>query len=158
MDTDIDMMFLVSSMDKTYDELVNLGWTYNSKDIYPPDVWASYRMGKDNAICTANIKHFNAFLAATEEAKRLNLLDKKDRIALFDKYTGLGKKKSIYKQYVPLNTGDLIMPTPVPIVEEWVPVVTEQERVNIEWQMEMARIAADNRAAIAILTGATTAN
>lgn len=130
--TDIDMMFLVSSMEKTYDELIKLGWTYNSKDIYPPDVWASYRMGKDNAICTSEVKHFNAFLAATEEAKRLNLLDKKDRIELFDKYVGLGKKKYTYKQYVPLDMGDLIMPTPTPIVED---LGTEpvQARADREW-------------------------
>jgi len=87
--TDIDTMYLVSDMEKTYTELVAQGWKYGSNDTYPPDLWASFRKGPYNALITYDINHFNAFLKATEEAKRLNLLDKKDRIALFNKYTGI---------------------------------------------------------------------
>lgn len=43
----------------------------------------SYTLGAENVIVTASEAFFNRFMAATSVAKRLNLLDKSDRIALF---------------------------------------------------------------------------
>ena len=45
--------------------------------------FTSVRVGKDNLILTDNKKFYDKFVVATELAKRFNLLDKSDRIALF---------------------------------------------------------------------------
>ena len=149
--TDIDTMYLVSDMEKTYNELSQIGWTYNGKDTYPPELWASYRLGNNNALCTSDVKHFNAFLAATEEAKRLNLLDKADRIALFEKYTGIKQPKA-KSRYQTMTMDDLIMPVPPP-------VLTEQERIDNErLTMAIQQMRDAQRATNIAMMGATTAN
>lgn len=43
----------------------------------------SWRLGEINLITTEDEEFFNRFVTATELAKRFNLLNKKDRIALF---------------------------------------------------------------------------
>jgi hypothetical protein len=43
----------------------------------------SFRSGEVNIIVTRSREFFNAFIAATSVCKRLNLMDKADRIALF---------------------------------------------------------------------------
>ena len=43
----------------------------------------SLRLANYNAIVTPDMKFFNLFMTATELAKRFNLLEKNDRIALF---------------------------------------------------------------------------
>ncbi len=43
----------------------------------------SYRHGAINAIVTPDLEFYNKFKTATELAKRFNLLEKSDRIALF---------------------------------------------------------------------------
>ena len=48
-----------------------------------PDSFQSYTKGEINLIVTTCGKFFVKFMAATSVAKRLNLLDKSDRIALF---------------------------------------------------------------------------
>lgn len=50
----------------------------------PPDgKFKSYTLGRLNLIITESPEFFRRFMAATSVAKRLNLLDKPDRIALF---------------------------------------------------------------------------
>lgn len=49
----------------------------------PADTFRSYRHGSINLILTPDKVFFDKFMAATSVAKRLNLLDKSDRVALF---------------------------------------------------------------------------
>lgn len=49
------------------------------------DSFQSYTLGQINVIATASEEFFDKFMQATHEAKRLNLLSKSDRIALFQK-------------------------------------------------------------------------
>ena len=100
LDTDIDQMFLVDDLEKVGQVLEKLGWKRCGKEEYNVDKWVAYRKDNLNALLTDNLDHFNKFLQATEEAKKLNLLDKKDRIALFDKYLSPKKQQSLfYKTY-----------------------------------------------------------
>ena len=100
LDTDIDQMFLVYDLEKVSKILEKLGWKRCGKEEYNVDKWVAYRKDNLNALLTDNLDHFNKFLQATEEAKKLNLLDKKDRIALFDKYLSPKKQQSLfYKTY-----------------------------------------------------------
>ena len=98
-DTDIDQMFLVYDLYRAAEELDHLGWkecrTKNNND-YPTNIMLAFRLGVNNALLTDNEEYFNNFYKATEEAKRRNLLNKADRIALFEEYTGR-KKKTILK-------------------------------------------------------------
>ena len=64
--------------------------TYQDK----PSHWAAYRKENMNALITTNIKYFMNFFKATEEAKHLNLLNKEDRVALFQKILGEEPKKN----------------------------------------------------------------
>lgn len=50
-----------------------------------PNSFQSYTFGKLNVIATGSEEFFDKFMEATAEAKRLNLMDKEDRIALFQK-------------------------------------------------------------------------
>jgi hypothetical protein len=49
----------------------------------PEERFTSYKYGDVDLIVTASSVFFDRFIAATSVAKRLNLLDKGDRIALF---------------------------------------------------------------------------
>lgn len=49
----------------------------------PDSVFLSLKHGEDNLIVTSSLKFYLRFLAASSVAKRLNLMDKNDRIALF---------------------------------------------------------------------------
>lgn len=53
--------------------------------IADPNSFQSYTLGHINVIATGSEEFFNKFMEATTEAKRLNLLVKDDRIALFQK-------------------------------------------------------------------------
>ena len=95
--TDIDEMFLVDDLQEVNFQLTGLGWTkcgleeetYQDK----PSHWAAYRKENMNALLTTDLKYFMNFFKATEEAKHLNLLNKEDRIALFQKILGEEPKK-----------------------------------------------------------------
>ena len=90
--TDVDEMFLVDDLQEVNFQLTGLGWTkcgleeetYQDK----PSHWASYRKENMNALLTTDLKYFMDFFKATEEAKHLNLLNKEDRVALFQKILG----------------------------------------------------------------------
>ena len=95
--TDVDEMFLVDDLQEVNFQLTGLGWTkcgleeetYQDK----PSHWAAYRKENMNALLTTNLKYFMDFFKATEEAKHLNLLNKEDRVALFQKILGEEPKK-----------------------------------------------------------------
>ena len=90
--TDVDEMFLVDDLQEVNFQLTGLGWTkcgleeetYQDK----PSHWAAYRKENMNALLTTDLKYFMNFFKATEEAKHLNLLNKEDRVALFQKILG----------------------------------------------------------------------
>ena len=95
--TDVDEMFLVDDLQEVNFQLTGLGWTkcgleeetYQDK----PSHWATYRKENMNALLTTDLKYFMDFFKATEEAKHLNLLNKEDRVALFQKILGEEPKK-----------------------------------------------------------------
>ena len=111
--TDVDEMFLVDDLQEVNFQLTGLGWTkcgleeetYQDK----PSHWAAYRKENMNALLTTNLKYFMDFFKATEEAKHLNLLNKEDRVALFQKI--LGEKPQIKKMKIIVDEFDeLIRP------------------------------------------------
>ena len=99
--TDVDEMFLVDDLQEVNFQLTGLGWTkcgleeetYQDK----PSHWAAYRKENMNALLTTDLKYFMDFFKATEEAKHLNLLNKEDRVALFQKILGEEPKKKQMK-------------------------------------------------------------
>mgnify|MGYP003609766129 FL=1 len=99
--TDVDEMFLVDDLQEVNFQLTGLGWTkcgleeetYQDK----PSHWAAYRKENMNALLTTDLKYFMDFFKATEEAKHLNLLNKEDRVALFQKILGEEPKKKKMK-------------------------------------------------------------
>lgn len=91
-DTDQDWLVLVD--DKDFDEfaksLIQRGWQVggslipNDANYLPPNMrFNSFTLGVDNVIATASKEFHERFLSASATAKRLNLLNKEDRIALF---------------------------------------------------------------------------
>ena len=102
--TDVDEMFLVDDLQEVNFQLTGLGWTkcgleeetYQDK----PSHWAAYRKENMNALLTTNLKYFMDFFKATEEAKHLNLLNKEDRVALFQKILGEEPKKTQMKKVI----------------------------------------------------------
>ena len=102
--TDVDEMFLVDDLQEVNFQLTGLGWEkcgledkeYDNK----PSHWAAYRKENMNALLTTNLKYFMNFFKATEEAKHLNLLNKEDRVALFQKILGEEPKKTPMKKVI----------------------------------------------------------
>ena len=105
-DTDIDQMFLVYDLYRAAEELDQLGWKEcrsKNNNEYPTDVMLAFRLGVNNALLTDNEEYFNNFYKATEEVKRRNLLNKADRIALFEEYIGRKKKVTPEVEKIKLN-------------------------------------------------------
>lgn len=87
--TDLDFIVLIEqgTLDAAYTELTTKGWVFNGSRVSGnPSYWFSVMRGKMNLIVTDNALYYERFLEATEEAKRLNLTNKKDRMALFTAY------------------------------------------------------------------------
>ena len=91
-DTDRDHIVLVK--DGQWDGFVNQlfadGWIQGGSSIpnelntlLPSEIFNSFTLGIENIIATQSPEFFRRFLAATSVSKRLNLLNKEDRIALF---------------------------------------------------------------------------
>jgi hypothetical protein len=89
MDTDQDWLIHISEFKAFMNVIEEEGWDFDGSDVEDrlnsPEHWQfeSYSNGKINLIATTSAEFYRRFLAATSVAKRLNLLDKKDRIALF---------------------------------------------------------------------------
>lgn len=86
-DTDYDILVLVKDVDQFKVAAALSDWRNNTsekKDEYQdaPD-FTSFRKGELNLIVTSDQGFYERFDAATHVAKRLNLLKKPDRIALF---------------------------------------------------------------------------
>lgn len=91
-DTDRDWLVLVPADDwgPFVDNMTLLGWAIGGSAIpngvneLPEEArFNSFVKGEDNVIATCSDVFYKRFLAATYVATRLNLLDKADRIALF---------------------------------------------------------------------------
>lgn len=87
MNTDEDWLVLVKDFDKAFDILYRNGFDLDNPSIhYRPEnsVFNSWR-GPDstNLIVTDDRWFYNKFLAATHVAKKLNIMNKQDRIMLF---------------------------------------------------------------------------
>lgn len=90
--TDQDWLVFVGEDDwqQFADQLLANGWKVGGS-IIPADIdytpacnrFNSFTKGEDNVIATASNEFHCRFLAASSVAKRLNLLSKQDRIALF---------------------------------------------------------------------------
>ena len=118
--TDIDTMYLVYNLQEAHHCLIRNNWepclSEDKKDTYQ-DLNISmlaYRQGIHNALITESEAYFLDFYKATEEAKKLNLLNKEDRIKLFNKY--IDKYKKVTKKltgYIPLTyTVDALLDEP----------------------------------------------
>lgn len=90
--TDQDVLILIKpgQLAQTWDALRGPGWSRGGSDVsFPPErgaddsPFASFKLGDWNLICTDDEVFYARFFAATSVAKRLNLLRKPDRIALF---------------------------------------------------------------------------
>lgn len=90
--TDDDYLVLASIEQRLTLEtkLFQKGWVLGGSNLpdennpSAPDIrFRSYSLGEMNLIITESPEFFRRFMAATSIAKRLNLLDKPDRIALF---------------------------------------------------------------------------
>jgi hypothetical protein len=95
-DTDEDFLCLVSGPDAFWKLITHLQdnlYELGGSDVAPVDEYVlaewegfqSYKKGDVNLIVTCSEKFFGLFMEASDEAKRLNLLAKEDRIALFQK-------------------------------------------------------------------------
>lgn len=89
-DTDEDYIMLVRNTQQAIDRFIQAGYELESEIYVHEDdesisisEFVSLRHGKTNLIIAKNISFFRKFLIATDLAKRFNLMDKKDRIDLF---------------------------------------------------------------------------
>lgn len=111
--TDQDWLVLVGTKDYDAfaDHLEKEGWAVGGSRI-PEDVnylvpsarFNSFTKGEHNLIITASNEFHQRFLAATSVAKRLNLLMKDDRIALFQAVLYSASLDPEYQQATPFDS------------------------------------------------------
>jgi hypothetical protein len=89
-ETDIDYLAQVRDLDLASQYLSNNGYEQDTGEVVKgteyegiKDQFRSFRRGKVNIIITADERFYDLFMVATALAKRFNLLEKNDRIALF---------------------------------------------------------------------------
>lgn len=90
-DTDCDILCLIieNNWDEFTQRLSMLGIGVDGSEVAsinhqdPQNEFRSYKFGNINLICTPSEIFYKKFLAATSVAKHLNLLNKQDRIVLF---------------------------------------------------------------------------
>ena len=139
--TDVDEMFLVDDLQEVNFQLTGLGWTkcgleeetYQDK----PSHWAAYRKENMNALLTTDLKYFMDFFKATEEAKHLNLLNKEDRVALFQKI--LGEKPQIKKMKIIVDEFDELIR---PVMNERIRIAEQQTAELIRELLRAERVVA----------------
>lgn len=88
--TDRDVLCLVADHAVFRDFVLACGFNMGGSELLDrslaldgSDRFSSYTLDEINLIVTQDARFFDKFMAATSVAKRLNLLDKNDRIALF---------------------------------------------------------------------------
>lgn len=111
--TDIDFVCLLNEGDLKVAKAFAIadGWELCGKD-YAPGDFLAFRKDKLNYICVDKEEIYNKWIAATEEAKSLNLLNKEDRIKCFEKHLGVKEKRQLWHDVVtfnpPLTPGTII--------------------------------------------------
>lgn len=88
--TDQDVLVYVRrhQVDRLFSALERDGWKFDGSEAYANSVregqgFRSYRKGDVNLVVTSEREFYDRFVAATTVAKHLNLLQKSDRVALF---------------------------------------------------------------------------
>lgn len=88
--TDQDVLVYVDlyACNPLFNALEAEGWECDGSEMYMNSVregegFQSYRKGELNLVITSDSEFYDRFVAATSVAKRFNLLDKADRVALF---------------------------------------------------------------------------
>ena len=81
--TDIDFVIYSQDWDKLHNWCEQNAFKTNFED-YELEEFRSYKRGIINLIVTNDATFYKRFVKATEVAKKLNLLDKQQRIDLFD--------------------------------------------------------------------------
>lgn len=89
--TDTDIDYLVLCAEGTHEsyvkDLLAEGWQIGGSVVEVlggQDDFQSVRKGKVNLIIIGTLSYFDRLVTATNLAKKLNLMDKKDRVALFE--------------------------------------------------------------------------
>lgn len=85
LNSDSDWVVLVKDTEAFHIQAITEGWIPPTSGDGHSQVpgFNSYRRGVDNLIVTSDAEWFEAFDVATYAAKKLNLLNKNDRITLF---------------------------------------------------------------------------
>lgn len=82
-DTDDDTVFLVNGYHDWVQILLDDGWEDCGKEYPGGAEFRAFRKGEENYIVTEDAEFYVSYLKATEGARALNLLNKEDRIKLF---------------------------------------------------------------------------
>lgn len=94
MDTDIDYLILIETYDKCCEliqSLINIGYElggsrpFDENFANDDDGFSSLTYGNINLIVTNTKVFYDRFMDATKQAKELNIMNKADRILLFQK-------------------------------------------------------------------------
>ena len=85
LNTDVDYIIYTETQTELFYYLVDTGWSLCGNAEYEGQgEFTAYRKGKFNYIITSNLVYYLRYCAATELAKKLNLLNKADRVELFN--------------------------------------------------------------------------
>lgn len=83
-DTDVDYVVLCPVKEDFLSEAAHHGWEVHSDEDYPEDDdFCSVRNGNVNLIVTESIEFYGRFVTATELCKRLNTMEKSERVSIF---------------------------------------------------------------------------
>ncbi len=85
LNTDKDTIILVKNQAGAFAKLIRDGWKMcGDEEMYGHDgKFVAVRRDEENYILTDNLVYYDKFCAATELAKKRNLLKKEDRVMLF---------------------------------------------------------------------------
>jgi hypothetical protein len=127
LDTDDDYIVLVDNLEQSLEKfLYKEGWKRSGSEGYSTDgEWESIKKTIDgtvvNLIMTDNENYFNRFVHATETAKKLNLLEKADRIVLFKAIVSdMPNHEEVELSEVLYEAQEVSFTTSTGIMDEWV--------------------------------------
>lgn len=118
--------FIVAMTEYGFDVELGEGYAEDALNGGEDNRFQSYRMDDVNLIATVDEDFYDRFVAATTVAKRFNLLDKTDRIALFqavlygnrcDSDIGPENRNAPYIPQLPAPAPALMLPPPAPVDE-----------------------------------------
>ena len=112
MDTDNDTVYLVNGYYNWGLSLLKDGWEQCGEYQFGGQ-FTAFRKGVENYIVTEDEQFFERYVCATEAAKALNLLDKEDRIKLFQAVGGASTGIIGFVPNFPIG-GPIPVPAPGP--------------------------------------------